>query len=147
MITATTITGTFIIDAGAFLMARVRGSNGLLITQASVSTITYTVRDLTNATTVATNQSLTVASVVYNSLQQSDPRWDVDSAFQRGRDGEFGYNFAATVPAAHFATFDVESTSPFKETPHRYRVTVEFFPVTGAVFRQNFEGTALPTFP
>ena len=147
MITATTITGTFIIDAGAFLMARVRGSNGLLITQASVSTITYAVRDLTNATTVTSGQSLAVASVVYNSLQQSDPRWDVDDAAHPGKDVAWGWNFGFSIPAAHFATFDVESTSPFKETPHRYRVTVEFFPVTGAVFRQNFEGMALPTWP
>lgn len=147
MITATTITGVGIIDSGVTLMARVRGHNGALITQASLTAITYTVRNLTLATTVTSAQSLTVSSVIFDSLQQGDTSWDVDSAAEPGRDGSWGYNFRATIPASHFGTFHVESITPYRVTNHEFQIDVLFDPVTGEDFRQPFRFKALATWP
>lgn len=132
------------LNSGVTLMARVRGNGGGLITRASLSTITYTVRDLTNATTIASAQSLTVASVVFDSLQQADPRWSRDSAAYPGGDSTHGFNFLATIPASHFDDVTVDS-STYDVTSHRYRVDVKFTPTSGEAFIIPFEFTALAT--
>jgi len=127
-------------------MARIRGgASGALITQASLSSISFTVRDLTDAETITSAQSLTVASVVYDDLQQSDFRWNQDSAATPGLDGAYGYNFLATIPASHFAQLDVRAESPFTVMSHRYRVDVLFTPTSGQAWIVPFEFTALAT--
>lgn len=127
-------------------MARILGNAGSPIVRNDISTIGYTVRDLTTGQTVASG-SLTVASVVYNSLQQSDPRWEVDNEDTPGPDMRWGYNFAATLPASAFASlFTVEPADwqvPYEVRPHRVRITVEFTPVSGEKFRQLWDCTPL----
>lgn len=140
------VTGTAILNSGVTLLARILGNSGIPITRASLSSISYTVRDLTTPETVATGQALTISSVVYDDLQQSDPRWDKDSEDEPGRDGRWGYNFAAVIPAAHFTSYTVGSYSPYPVTGHRYQVDVKFVPASGQPFVQPFQFTALPTY-
>lgn len=83
-------------DTDAFLMARVTGSDGTALQQADISTITYSTFDLNDpSTAVADGVSLTVASVVFDTLQTSDARWTADTT---------GYNLGWTAPASLFPT-------------------------------------------
>jgi len=106
------------------------------------------VRDMTTGTTIAAAQSLTITSVIFDSLVQNDPRWDKDSADYPGRDGTWGYNFLATIPATHFANVDVAAGSgvlaPYAITSHRYQIAVLFTPVSGQPFVQPFEFDSIP---
>ena len=97
-------------------LARVRAANFALITQATVSTITWTLTDITpgvNYQTVVGTGTFAVAATVFNSLVQSDLSWTKDSANNLGADGAWGYNFAATLPAAGIVpsgdTFQLET--------------------------------------
>jgi hypothetical protein len=142
------VTGLTISKSGWTISGRLAGQLGTLITQASLSSITYNVRDLTAGTNVtAAPVSLTIASVVFDSLQQNDPRWDKDSATAPGKDGRWGFNFLAVIPAVNFTAYDVLSVAPFTVTPHRFAVDVEFTPVTGEKFRQSWQSTPVPTWP
>ena len=97
------IIGTIWEDSGCSLMARVTGTAGTAINQASTASITYKVFDLDGATpgTATQTGSMTVASVVFDTLQ-TDARWDYDST---------GYNLRYTAPATWFPDGD-----------HRYRI-------------------------
>jgi len=97
-------------STGLFLMARVLGNNGTAITQASISSIRLTSFQMPGGEQAYT-APLTVSTVVFNTLQTSDPRWTDDTT---------GYNFAATVPAAAFPVGDVS-----------YRVEAVLTPVSG----------------
>lgn len=112
-------------DSGCSLMARVLGVDGANITQASISSITYAVHNADTGAEVVASTSLTVASVVFDTLQ-TDSRWHVDST---------GYNFRMDAPAASFPTGNT-----------RYHVEVKFTPATGAVFHVVFEVAALQIF-
>lgn len=118
-------------SSGLYLMSRVVGNDGALVTQASFGTITYTVYDLstTPKTTVEGPTSLTINSVVFNALQTTtlDPRWTVDTT---------GYNFAFTVPAADLSKGGVV-----------YWVTVNFAPSSGQPFADAWEVRTSPTTP
>lgn len=83
-------------DSDVFLMARVTGSDGAALQQSDISSIVYSTFDL-NApgTAVADGVALTVSSVIYDTLQTSDLRWEADST---------GYNFAWNAPASLFPT-------------------------------------------
>jgi hypothetical protein len=107
-------------DGGATCLARVHGNDAAAITQATISTITYKLYDVTGATptTVVTSASLTVASVVYDALQ-TDSRWTADGT---------GYNFAHTVAAASLS-----------DANRAYRVEYRFVPATGEAFHAVFE--------
>jgi hypothetical protein len=77
-------------DAPSFA-ARIRNNSGAYITQATVSTITYTIYTLTRsepsartAVTAHTTVSCTVASVVFDTLQTGTPWGSKDTT---------GYNF------------------------------------------------------
>lgn len=142
------VTGTGILRSGATCIARVRGQTGQLITQASLSAIVYAVRDLTAGSTIVSAQALTISTVVFDSLVQNDPRWDKDSAARPGKDGAYGYNFLAVIPATNFTAVDVGAgtgvLSPYAVTPHRYQIAIKFTPISGQVFIQPFEFTSLP---
>lgn len=140
------ITGVVVGQSGVTLMARILGNSGTPITQSDISTIAYTIRNLTLGTTPVTSTSLTVSSVVFNALQQSDQRWTADSQYAPGTDRRWGYNFLATLPAASFADlFAVDSASPFDVTPYKVQVSVVFTPASGQPFRQVFQFTPIPT--
>lgn len=138
-LTRSSITGTTVALSGVTLLARVRGAAGSLITQSSISTITYSVSNLTAGTTSGST-SLTVSAVVFNDLQQDDPRWTKDSASDPGIDGSYGYNFAATIPATAFAVsvLDSDASDPVPDQV-RYQVDVVFTPTSGQPFRLVFK--------
>lgn len=109
-------------DSGISLMARVYGHAATAITQATISTITYTVTEHAtqedaengaNGTAIIASTSLTVSSVVFDTLQ-TDARWTKDST---------GYNFRYDSAAADRTDGGVW---------HRYEV--KFTPSSGAVF-------------
>jgi hypothetical protein len=90
-------------NADVALMARVRNYQGILVTQASLSAINYTLSDLTliqqfGAPQVLGSGVLTIGSVWTDQLVQNDPSWTKDSASQLGQDGAYGYNFKGIIP-------------------------------------------------
>ena len=143
-----TVTGVGILRSGVTCMARIRGQTGQLITRASLSTITYAVRNLTSATTITSAQSLTISSVVYDDLQVDDPRWDRDNEEHPGPDEVWGYNFLATIAASHFTGVTVADDegvlAPNAVTPHKFQVAITFTPASGQPFVQPFEFMAIP---
>jgi hypothetical protein len=119
----------------------------LPITQADISSISYTVQDLAMQTQLGTG-TFVVSSSVYNSLQQNDARWTVDSQYAPNpQDRRWGYNFAAVVPAADMAIGAVQ-TVDFQNTvlPHKVQITVLFTPTAGEVFRQVWQVTPIAGF-
>lgn len=114
----TIIEGVVFEDSGASLMARIKGGDGANITQASISSIAYSVFSLstTNGVTTGTETTtgtLTVSDVVFDTLQ-TDARWGKDST---------GYNFRWDVPASVLANGDTT-----------YRIEIKFTPTSGEAF-------------
>ncbi len=101
------------------LMAPVRDLTGAYITVAGLSTITYTVYDLssdTPGTPISGPTGITPISSVVLDVPQVDPvRWKLD---------ETGYNFIHTLPSTAFPTAD-----------HHYAVSYLFTPTGGATAR------------
>jgi hypothetical protein len=124
-------------------MARILGSGGQPLGQASVASIFYVVTNLaTGAQSAAV--PLIVSGVVYNDLQQTDPRWTRDSADYPGPDGRWGYNVAFTLPAS---ALPVSVPTPGVTTPAtRFQVDVEFIPVQGEPFRVSWSLAPVPVF-
>lgn len=110
--------GVIFEDSGCSPMARLKGQSGGNVTQASLSAISYTVIDKTTQAVIVAATSLTIADVIFDSLQ-TDARWTKDST---------GYNFRHDLAAASFP-----------EGNTTYRVEYTFTPVSGAVFRAVFE--------
>jgi hypothetical protein len=100
-------------DADLVIMARIRGADAVNIVQATISSISLKVFDLSDGEQVGSTAALTVSSVVFDTLQ-TDARWT--------RDGT-GYNFRTTVGGAYFPVGDRD-----------YRVEVVFTPATGGAF-------------
>ncbi len=75
-------------DADAICMARVVGADGVNITVASLTSIFWAVYNRITKALVAESDELTVANVVFDSLQ-TDARWSRDNT---------GYNFRHRVP-------------------------------------------------
>jgi len=133
------ITGQAIpMRTGVSLFARITGNAGVPITQATLTPSTgvqYALTDLgspagSNPVTGALTP-LTISTVIFDSLQQSDPRWTRDSAASPGADGLYGYNFRATLGASLFLS------------SNRQHVDVVFTPLIGEAFRVSFEWTPL----
>lgn len=114
------VQGTVITNGTATMLARIVGWSGSAITQADVSTATYTVysvdaQDPTDRTADEDHEAaaVAVASVIYDTLQ-TDSVWTVDAT---------GYNFRHTVPITTDAAF---------ATPHRqYVVEYTLSPTSG----------------
>lgn len=100
-------------DTGLVLMARVLGASGAVVTQATLDSITAKVLDRDDDSLVAT-LTVTIADVVFDTLQTADPRWTADTV---------GYNFLHAIPATALP-------SPNKE----YRVGYLFTPSSGQPF-------------
>jgi hypothetical protein len=102
--------------------------NGLLITQAGIQGITYSVQQLNdgNPQTIVTPTPLVVANTVYNAAQGTpanpDPRWKGSSQ---------GFNFAPTIPPSAFPTAD------------DYWVACCFTPTSGFPFVQLIRATII----
>jgi hypothetical protein len=114
-------------DQGFYWMARVLGEDGEPITQNSFTTVTYTVYDRNDDNAVVTTGSLTIGTVIFNTLQTPtlDPRWTVDRV---------GYNFGAAMPASAFPTGN-----------NQYRVEVVMTPNTGEVVKLYADVSTLET--
>lgn len=110
-------------------MARILGQAGTPITQATIAAIAAQVWDFENRLVSWGPSSLTVASVVFNSLIQQDPRWEA-----AGGDAA-GYNFLWEIPALALSM-----------PGNRMRADVKFAPVTGEQFVVPFEGQLVPVF-
>lgn len=122
--------------SGVVLLARILGNSGQPITRASLSSIAYTVTDLTSATVDGTG-TFTISSVVFDTLQQQDKRWRLDSAAEPGQDGRWGYNFLATLPASLFTTTTVSATEVLTPTV-KLQCDVLFTPASGQAFTGVF---------
>ncbi len=117
--------GTAFEDTGCSLMDRVYGNAGTAITQATISIIAYKVYEhsskedaiaAVDGTLVAgTASSLTVASVVFDTLQTGAP-WDTTA-------DALGYNFRYDSPAVDRPTGG-----------KWYRHEIVFTPTSGAAF-------------
>lgn len=81
------IKGKIFEDTGAIVMAYVVGNDGEAITQASIASATYTVRNLNTGVQVVPSTALVVADVVFNA-NQTGAIWTADST---------GYRFKHTV--------------------------------------------------
>ena len=128
------ITGTVVQASDVSLLARIRGAAGALITQASLSAIAWQVSDLT-AGVVLGSGTFAVATSVFDSLVQNDPRWTMDSQQQPGADGAFGYNFAATIAASNFPPSTLTAPAMPPATPHRLQADVHFTDAGGGNWR------------
>jgi hypothetical protein len=125
--------------SGVSLMDRVQGNAGTNITQASISTISYSVyryatRDDAEAaqdgTEVVAATSLTVSAVVYDTLQTSSP-WS-------STQDSTGYNFRYNSVAADRPAVDGGGT-------YWHRFDVLFTPPSGAPFVLVWIVETLPT--
>lgn len=103
-------------DASLKVMARIRDIDNALITQASVATIAY--RSVEDGTTeIVASTSLTVASVVFDTLQTTadDASWTLDAT---------GYNFMVILPPATFPNGGTTIYVPITFTDGSSRVSV-----------------------
>ena len=82
--------------AHAHIMGRLRDSDGSLITQATVSSIAWSIYDHIAPTTVVASGTLTVADVVFDTLQV-DARWTQENPLD-----STGYNFRAVYAPTRF---------------------------------------------
>jgi hypothetical protein len=105
-------------DSGFSIMARVIGNDAANVTQASMTSIAYSVFDLSQVGTASSSGTLAVATVIFDTLQ-TDARWTPDAT---------GYNFRWDVPANICPTGNKD-----------YRIEILFTPVTGAVFHGVWE--------
>lgn len=97
------------------VLARVRGVGGAYVLTSSLSSITYTVWDVTdNPAAEVTSGSIAVAGAVFNTLQTAFP-WTADQT---------GYNFAWAAP-----------NGTFPNAPKKYRVEITFTDTSGNRFR------------
>jgi len=110
-------------DAGSTLMSRVIAPDGSALQQADATSIAYCLYKGTE-TTVTTSSALTVASVVYDTLQ-TDAIWTKDST---------GYNFKHVI-----------SSSTLSDPNTVYRAEYWFTPASGEVFPVVFELTTEAT--
>ena len=130
------VTGGIIPDAtGIALLARILGNGGEPIGPADVSAIAWTLTDTTNGLALA-GGTFAVAGSVFAGLVQTDLRWSFDSSSQPGKDGLWGYNFAAVIPATALPVSAPAVASPLG--PARVQCDVAFTMVGGQPFRVPF---------
>lgn len=138
------ITGVVVTKSGVSLMARCVGATGSPITQATLSSIGVTVSDITNVANLGTFTP-SISASVFNSLQQSDPRWTLDSAIAPGPDGLWGYNWLYTIPATTFPLTTLTAAN-ITADPLNYQADVVWTPVSGEQFRAVFRWQVIPAF-
>ena len=110
---------------GAFnVIARVVGAAGDPVTIATLTDISYQVRNTNSSVKTIDTTVLTIANVVFDSLRIDD-LWVVDA---------FGYNFLLTVPGTGIPSLD----------PHQ--IDISFTPITGEKFLVSAKTTPLATF-
>lgn len=132
------LTGTGPGGSGIAVLARVNGNDGQPITQATISTIGWTVTDLTTGVIVATG-TWVVNATIFQALQQQaqDPRWTLDTPARPGPDGLSGYNLLGVIPASAFPLGTPVPVTPGypMPPPHTFQVDIALTPVAGQPFR------------
>ena len=101
------IQGTVWEDTTPYLMARVVGATAEILTRSDISSVSYTVVDIDDNTTVVASGSPSKDTVFFNSLQ-TDARWTKDST---------GYNFAFALPATALPNGQQTYVVDFQITP------------------------------
>jgi len=114
---------TLLESCGVTYMARIVGDDGALVTQATFGggSIAYKVFDTDNGNAETGSGTLTVADVVFNTVQ-TDDAWPYDD----------GYNVRYVLPA-----------SCFPVGGHLYRVELIYTPGVGERFADAFDLYAL----
>lgn len=84
-------------DNGLYVMSRAKKASGAMVQQADVASIAYRVMDADDTAATAATGSLTVSSVIYDTLQTTalDSRWPSNAPAA-------GYNFGAAIPGTAF---------------------------------------------
>jgi len=104
-------------DGEATNLARITGQDAAAITQASLTSVHYAVYN--GATVVQALTELTVANVVFDTLQTGDARWTVDST---------GFNFehqiAASLLSSPDTSYRVEYKFTFTDATKTYAVFI-----------------------
>ena len=113
-----TCKATIVEDVSTTCMARITDTSGSAITQASVSSIAYSVFDLTSGApdTATSTGTPTVADALYDTLQ-------TDTAWTAAGGDSTGYNFRYVLPA-----------SAVPDGGHLYLVEYWITPTTGDPF-------------
>lgn len=85
------------VNNSLFCMSRCRAGDGDLIQQSDVSSIAYRVIDIDADDATPATGTLSVASVIFNSPQDStaDSRWPMNAPAE-------GYNFGGSIPGSAF---------------------------------------------
>ncbi len=132
MASAADIHGTVFKNGTSTNMARVTGADGTNITQADISSGVYSVyllddqnADTRTAVTGHVDGSLTIASVIFDTLQD-DAIWTIDST---------GYNFRHTV--------DISADEAFAIAGRAYLVEYVLTPSSGQVILIRFRVRAI----
>jgi hypothetical protein len=127
MVDAADVKGVVFKNASVILLARVVGADGSAITQATLSSAKYTIYELDdewpdNRTAVAghTNVALTIADLIYDTLQTGD-LWDADAT---------GYNFLHEI--------DTSTNEAFATAGKTYLVDFELTPASGQEIHVRF---------
>lgn len=116
------VRGQIVEDSGCTCLGRLQ-INGANANQAAITSITYSVFDLSTRTPTTPISghdavSLTVSQVIWDTLQ-TDGRWTQDAT---------GYNFRHEVAA-----------TAFPAGGHRYRIEYRITPTSGQLFVAAFE--------
>lgn len=96
-------------DSGIVLMGRGRSPGGGYFQQSDFTSIKLKIYDKeAPATLIVSEITLTISSVIFNSLQTNDSRWTIDAT---------GYNFRYVTLAAHLPNGGRTYRLEFKFTP------------------------------
>jgi hypothetical protein len=125
MASAAVITkGKVIENSAVVLLARIAGADGSDVAQSDITSATLKVYDSKAGTQVGSTVTLTVADVVFNTLQL-DSRWPDETT---------GYNFAYELAGTFFPDDKL------------YQVEIKFVPVAGEPFYLVWQLTAVNIF-
>ena len=132
MAEAQDVHGTVFKNGSATFLARVVGADGMVVTRAAFSSVTYSVfllddqdPDIQTAVTGHGDVELTVDDVLYDTLQQ-DSLWTKDT---------IGYNFKHVL--------DVSENPAFAVAGRSYRVLFALTPTSGQVILVRFRVHAI----
>lgn len=117
---ATVVTGRVWADDPATCLGRILSPAGDYLVQSDVTSATWTVYDLDDAKAVEGTGSLTVSSVIFDTLQ-TDDIWTEDTT---------GYNFKSTISGTYLP-----------DAGHNYRIVFAFVTSSGT-FHVPFEAYA-----
>lgn len=131
------------------LLARLRAQSYALVTQATLTSIAWTVTDTVLGTLLG-NGTFTISQVIFDTLVKSDPSWSRDGppifapenaygfpGSVVGTDQQWGYNFRGIIPG---------SVVPLTSAGNDLQADVTFTFVGGEVLKQPFGWTALKVY-